>query len=88
MGMQLRQTDVDENWQESSPHREYSMTDITKLMRPHLVKVATYHGVDPSEELARSAGIKPEEVIRLNVWRARRGACCAFQHQDSPVPGS
>ncbi|MDP6668138.1 MAG: histidinol-phosphate transaminase, partial [Dehalococcoidia bacterium] len=27
----------------------------------------TYHGVDPSEELARKAGIKPEDVIRLNA---------------------
>lgn len=50
------------------------MTDITKLMRPHLVKVATYHGVDPSEELARSAGIKPEEVIRLNANENPYGA--------------
>ncbi len=43
------------------------MTDITKLMRPHLVKVTTYHGVDPTEELARLAGIKPEDVTRLNA---------------------
>lgn len=50
------------------------MTDITKLMRPHLVKVATYHGVDPSEELARSAGIRPEEVIRLNANENPYGA--------------
>lgn len=50
------------------------MTDITKLMRPHLVKVNTYHGVDPSEELARSAGIKPEDVIRLNANENPYGA--------------
>lgn len=50
------------------------MTDITKLMRPHLVKVATYHGVDPSEELARSAGIRPEDVIRLNANENPYGA--------------
>jgi histidinol-phosphate aminotransferase len=74
MRMQLRPTGVGENWQASSPHWEYSMTDITKLMRPHLVKVATYHGVDPSEELARSAGIKPEEVIRLNANENPYGA--------------
>jgi len=36
-------------------------------MRPHMAKVATYHAVDPSEELARKAGIKPEDVIRLNA---------------------
>jgi histidinol-phosphate aminotransferase len=50
------------------------MTDITNLMRPHLVKVATYHGVDPSEALARSAGIKPEDVIRLNANENPYGA--------------
>ena len=32
-----------------------------------MVNFATYHGVDPSEELARKAGIKPENVIRLNA---------------------
>jgi len=36
-------------------------------MRRHLVDFATYHGVDPSEELARSAGINPKDVIRLNA---------------------
>ncbi len=50
------------------------MTDITKLMRSHLVKVNTYHGVDPSEELARSAGIRPEDVIRLNANENPYGA--------------
>lgn len=43
------------------------MSDITRLMRKHLVEFATYHGVDPSEELARSAGIRPQDVIRLNA---------------------
>ncbi|MCH7844116.1 MAG: aminotransferase class I/II-fold pyridoxal phosphate-dependent enzyme, partial [Chloroflexi bacterium] len=43
------------------------MSQLEKLMRPHMVKIATYHGVDPSEELARKAGIKPEYVIRLNA---------------------
>jgi histidinol-phosphate aminotransferase len=43
-------------------------------MRPHLVKVATYHGVDPTEELARSAGIKPEDVVRLNANENPYGA--------------
>jgi len=43
------------------------MSQIEKLMRPHMVNFATYHGVDPSEELARKAGIKPEDVIRLNA---------------------
>jgi len=42
-------------------------SDIERLMRPHLVKVATYSPVDPSEELARQAGIPPEDVIRLNA---------------------
>jgi len=43
------------------------MSQIEKLMRSHMVNFATYHGVDPSEELARKAGIKPEDVIRLNA---------------------
>ena len=32
-----------------------------------MVNLAGYDGVDPSEELARKAGIKPEDVIRLNA---------------------
>ena len=43
------------------------MPDIERLVRPHLRKVATYSGVDPSDELARQAGIRPEQVIRLNA---------------------
>ena len=50
------------------------MSDITQLMRKHLVEVTTYSGVDPSEELARSAGIRPEEVIRLNANENPYGA--------------
>lgn len=43
------------------------MSQIEKLMRSHMVNFATYHGVDPSEELARKAGINPGDVIRLNA---------------------
>ena len=50
------------------------MSDITQLMRKHLVEVTTYSGVDPSEELARSAGIRPEDVIRLNANENPYGA--------------
>ena len=50
------------------------MSDITQLMRKHLVEVTTYSGVDPSEELARSAGIRPEDVIRLNANENPHGA--------------
>ena len=42
------------------------MTDITKLIRSHLSTVETYASVDPAEELARRAGISPEEVVKLN----------------------
>jgi histidinol-phosphate aminotransferase len=50
------------------------MSNIEKLMRPHMAKIATYHGVDPSAELARKAGIKPEDVIRLNANENPYGA--------------
>ncbi|MBC8452959.1 MAG: histidinol-phosphate transaminase [Chloroflexi bacterium] len=43
-------------------------------MRPHMAKIATYHGVDPSAELARKAGINPEDVIRLNANENPYGA--------------
>ncbi|TDI90333.1 MAG: histidinol-phosphate transaminase [Chloroflexi bacterium] len=43
------------------------MSQLEKLMRPHMVRLAPYRGVDPSEELAKKAGIKPEDVIRLNA---------------------
>ena len=54
------------------------MSDITQLMRKHLVEVTTYSGVDPSEELARSAGIRPggrnpAQCQRKSVRRAARG---------------
>lgn len=50
------------------------MSQLEKLMRPHMAKIATYHGVDPSAELAREAGIKPEDVIRLNANENPYGA--------------
>jgi histidinol-phosphate aminotransferase len=50
------------------------MSQLEKLMRPHMAKIATYHGVDPSVELARQAGIKPEDVIRLNANENPYGA--------------
>ena len=50
------------------------MSQLEKLMRPHMAKIATYHGVDPSAELARQAGIKPEDVIRLNANENPYGA--------------
>ena len=50
------------------------MSQLEKLMRPHMAKIATYHGVDPSAELARKAGIKPEDVIRLNANENPYGA--------------
>ena len=50
------------------------MPNLQSLMRPHMVKIATYHGVDPSEELARKAGIRPEDVIRLNANENPYGA--------------
>lgn len=43
------------------------MPDIERLVRPHLRKVSTYAGVDPPDELARQAGIRPGDVIRLNA---------------------
>ncbi len=50
------------------------MSSIEKLMRRHLVKVSTYSGVDPSEELARAAGISSDDVIRLNANENPYGA--------------
>jgi histidinol-phosphate aminotransferase len=50
------------------------MPQIENLMRPHMAKIATYHAVDPSEELARKAGIRPEDVIRLNANENPYGA--------------
>ncbi|MCH7739639.1 MAG: aminotransferase class I/II-fold pyridoxal phosphate-dependent enzyme [Chloroflexi bacterium] len=42
------------------------MTDVTKLIRSHLSSIEAYTPVDPAEELARRAGISPEEVVKLN----------------------
>lgn len=50
------------------------MPGIENLMRPHMAKFTTYHGVDPSEKLAEDAGIKPEDVIRLNANENPYGA--------------
>ncbi len=50
------------------------MSQLEDLMRPHMAGIATYHGVDPSAELARKAGIKPEDVIRLNANENPYGA--------------
>ena len=54
------------------------MSQLEKLMRPHMAKIATYHGVDPSAELARKAGIEPEDVIRLNANENPYGALDAI----------
>ncbi len=40
---------------------------VEKLIRAHLVGVDTYTPVDPTEKLARRAGIRPEDVVRLNA---------------------
>jgi histidinol-phosphate aminotransferase len=50
------------------------MSNLEDLMRPHMAKIAVYHAVDPSDELARKAGIKPEDVIRLNANENPYGA--------------
>jgi histidinol-phosphate aminotransferase len=39
-----------------------------------MAKISTYHAVDPSDELARKAGINPEDVIRLNANENPYGA--------------
>ena len=56
------------------------------MMRKHLVEVATYSGVDPSEELARSAGIRPEDVIRLNANENPYGAPSVVVDALSDLP--
>ncbi|NQW21097.1 MAG: histidinol-phosphate transaminase [Chloroflexi bacterium] len=50
------------------------MSKLEDLMRPHMANIASYHGVDPSVELARNAGIKAEDVIRLNANENPYGA--------------
>ena len=39
-----------------------------------MAKISTYHAVDSSDELARKAGINPEDVIRLNANENPYGA--------------
>ena len=63
------------------------MSKLEDLMRPHMAKIATYHGVDPSAELARKAGIKPEDVIRLNANENPYGAFDKVAEALTPVPG-
>ena len=42
------------------------MVDIEALVRPHLAGVKTYEPVDPTELLAKRAGIPEDQVIKLN----------------------
>ena len=42
------------------------MNDIRDLMQPHIRKLNTYSGVDPTDVMAERAGIPPDQVIRLN----------------------
>ncbi len=42
------------------------MTDIEKLIRPHLSHVNTYDPVDPPELLAKRSGIPISKIIKLN----------------------
>ena len=42
------------------------MKDVRELLVPHISKLKQYPGVDPTEVLAKQAGIPPEKVIRLN----------------------
>lgn len=39
---------------------------IEKLIKPHLLKMKVYEPVDPPEVLAKKAGIKKEQIIKLN----------------------
>jgi histidinol-phosphate aminotransferase len=63
-----------------------TMPDIEHLIRPHLRKTPTYSGVDPSDELARQAGIRPEDVIRLNANENPFGAPAAIQAAVRDLP--
>lgn len=40
--------------------------DIRSLMRPHLLDMQSYEGVDPPELLAKRAGIPVERIVKLN----------------------
>ncbi len=42
------------------------MNDSRDLMLPHIRKLNTYSGVDPTDVMAERAGIPPDQVIRLN----------------------
>ncbi|MCH8281712.1 MAG: histidinol-phosphate transaminase [Chloroflexi bacterium] len=42
------------------------MNDSRALMLPHIRKLNTYHGVDPTDVMAERAGIPADRVIRLN----------------------
>ncbi len=41
-------------------------TDIRSLMRPHLLDMEPYQGIDPPELLAQRAGIPEERIVKLN----------------------
>ncbi|MBI4306334.1 MAG: histidinol-phosphate transaminase [Chloroflexi bacterium] len=55
-------------------------------MRRHLVAVDTYASVDPTEELARRVGIRPEEVIRLNANENPYGPSQAVKEAVARTP--
>ena len=40
--------------------------EATSLLQPHIRSLSMYEGLDPTEELAKKAGIPPGGVIRLN----------------------
>ena len=42
-------------------------TDIRSLMRPHLLDMEPYEGVDPPEVLAQRAGVPADRVIKLDA---------------------
>lgn len=60
--------------------------NIERLIRPHLRKTPTYAAVDPSDELARQAGVRPEDVIRLNANENPFGAPEEVQRAIARVP--
>ena len=42
------------------------MIDVDRLVNPHLIGINTYKGVDPPEALAARAGIREDQIVRLN----------------------
>ena len=42
------------------------MKDVNGLMLPHIRRLTTYEGVEPTEVMAQRAGIPADKVIRLN----------------------